>query len=335
MASSRSRPAMVAEPSSGRCPMVNRCRNSNVKTNVWWNRRRLARRVPGRAVRAGKRLLFDAKTGKLARTLIGTADHAVDFSPDGRLLAGGGLDVSRVNVWDAATGALLFGLKTGEAVGSTGRIESIAFSPDGALLAAAGDPPSVFIWDVKTKQVKRRLETSSGHFERLAFSPDGERLATVSRWPQREARLWSLDDGKTLWRLPSSGSLNDVVFSTDGEVVYTADRGRGEIRALQRATGDVIATATSKSFSVNVLAPVGERSLLAAGGYHWPQRFTPTGDYAIRLWKLPESVWPQSGDKTDIGKPGEENPGSWQNRGTAPRRFHAAALAILEISFCV
>ena len=64
----------------------------------------------------------------------------------------------------------------------------MAFSPDGRLLASAGDDGTVRLWDPATGA---GLATLTGHtdtVDAVAFSPDGRRLASAG--DDRTVRLW-------------------------------------------------------------------------------------------------------------------------------------------------
>ena len=100
----------------------------------------------------------------------------VAFSPDGRLLASGGLDRT-VRLWDAASGELRRTL-----TGHTNPPGEVVFSPDGRLLAGYGHL-TVLLWDAATGQVLCTIDSQSasgyaGLEGGLAFSPDGWLLAT-------------------------------------------------------------------------------------------------------------------------------------------------------------
>jgi WD40 repeat protein len=108
------------------------------------------------------------------------------------------------------------------------RIDSLAFSPDGALLAAAGLEGTLQIWDVrKGKPVAVRRE-HDGPLNAVTFSPDGVLVAAAGE--DGTARLWETRTGKTAGILEqksalepdpvrSRGRLNSLVFSERGSLL--------------------------------------------------------------------------------------------------------------------
>src|SRR5207302_5451325 len=83
--------------------------------------------------------LWDAATGAEVRRLAGHKREAVSlaFSPKGDVLAVG--DAMTLRLWEVESGKLLHTLES-----PSGRVESVAVSPDGKLVAAAG----MGIWEI-------------------------------------------------------------------------------------------------------------------------------------------------------------------------------------------
>ena len=53
----------------------------------------------------------------------------------------------------------------------------MAFSPDGATLAAGSDDKTVRLWDVATRELRATLSSRNGRVYSVAFAPDGATLA--------------------------------------------------------------------------------------------------------------------------------------------------------------
>ena len=88
-----------------------------------------------------KVFLWDARTGKLKRTIEGDESLAwtLAFSPDSKTLAGG---YKTIQLWDTETGDELSQLK-----GHTRLVHSLAFSPDSKILASGDSSGKIILWD--------------------------------------------------------------------------------------------------------------------------------------------------------------------------------------------
>ncbi|MCE2402158.1 hypothetical protein J4G08_14895 [Candidatus Poribacteria bacterium] len=80
--------------------------------------------------------------------------------------------------------------------GHTEWILSVAFSPDGSLLASASIDRTVRVWDVHTGTELWTLQGHEGRTTDVAFSQDGKTLASASE--DETIRLWDVHTGKHL-----------------------------------------------------------------------------------------------------------------------------------------
>jgi hypothetical protein len=115
------------------------------------------------------------------------AVNAVEFSPDGKLLATASYD-NTVRLWDVDSAK-----PRGEPLaGHKGGVNGIAFSPDGKLLASASYDKTVRLWDVDSG--KPHSEPLKGHTDYVldvAFSPNGKLLASTGY--DKTVRLWDVE----------------------------------------------------------------------------------------------------------------------------------------------
>jgi WD40 repeat protein len=199
--------------------------------------------------------LWDAGTGALRHELHGheaeTPHHypsmlfACTFSPDGQYLATGD-KVGHVVVWEVAGGRPLATLEapvnyTWDPVQrrhSIGGIRSLAFSPDGSLLAMGGigkinnidhieSPGRIEVFD--WRQGARTAEFTDlpkGLVECLLFQEGGNRLVAVGGANDGFLLLVDLKAKSVLVQEKSPGHVHDAARGEGPETFYVAAHGR-------------------------------------------------------------------------------------------------------------
>jgi WD40 repeat protein/serine/threonine protein kinase len=222
--------------------------------------------------------ILEANTGGELVTLsdFNTRVRSVAFSRDGKTLVTGSdyranpgiMDDRTLRVWDAATGRELMTLR-----GHAGDVVSVAYSPDGNLLASASWDRTVRLWDARTG---RELATLRGHSEpvwSVRFSPDGKRLATGSY--DQTIKLWDVATGQELMTLKGhSNEVFSVDFSPDGKRLASASNDK-TVRLWDAATGRELITFKDHKDQVWSVAFSPNGLTLASGSW----------DRTARLWR--------------------------------------------------
>ena len=260
----------------------------------------------GRSVVSGGAELaaWDPETGRLLTTygVQVSGVSSLSFSIDGHWLAAARLDYedyikairvttvpadhqqNTVSTWDEAV--KLWELRSaGESLRLVGETDSfgsdsVAFSPNGKLMASGHGDMTIKIWDVSSRRVLRTLKGSvTGVVAAVSFSPDGKSLASIGS--DSSVRLWDVDSGTQL-RTPTKAGDDllglrkyGLAFSPDGrflaaggaERVKVWEAGSGnELHVLNNGAGQV----TDVGFSPDgrLMAVAGWSSWQAPGGFH-------------------------------------------------------------------
>jgi eukaryotic-like serine/threonine-protein kinase len=182
---------------------------------------------------------FGPLEGALAMVLEGGG--AVAFSPDGSRLAVASRE--SVQLWEAHSWRRL-GPPLPHRSGTI--VQTVAFSPDGALLATATDRGGVRLWEVSTGRARGgplREDVSNPSItagqRRVAFSPDGTLLTAGSL--DKIVQVWEVATGRSVSPpLRHPAYVHHVTFSLDGSILATGAESKETVWLWRVGTWELI-----------------------------------------------------------------------------------------------
>jgi WD40 repeat protein len=232
--------------------------------------------------------------------------NAFALSPDGKTLAvrvGGWRNPqAEVQFWDLATAKLSGKFRPHERV-----FRAMAYSPDGATLATAGDDAAK-LWDMETQKVRFVLDGQIGDVSTVAFSPDGKMVATGGF--DRLIRLWEAATGKPVRTLENHrANILDVSFSPDGKLLASTGND-GNVHLWETASGDLKAVVKGRP---------GDNFAIASFGAGGKVLATASLNDGVRVWDVAKLIasWkadpPPDGPTKDPKRP--ELVAGWKANG--------------------
>jgi WD40 repeat protein len=180
------------------------------------------------SIGTGRRKLWDLATKQETR-LPREVTRPWEIAPDGRTVVSFSVKEGGIRFWDLSARSAVISLK-----GHSGSITSMAFSPDGRLLATGSNDNTVKLWDLAAKREVVTLRGHAGWVTGVAFSPDGRTLATSAN--DSTVKLWNLAIGQEVATLPEhTPPFSGVMFSPDGNLLISRSTQTNEPVRLWRA----------------------------------------------------------------------------------------------------
>ncbi|MCU0550097.1 MAG: NB-ARC domain-containing protein [Leptolyngbya sp. Prado105] len=121
-----------------------------------------------------------------------------------------------------------------------GNVWSVAFSPDGAILAASDTVGVIHLWQVSDWQ---KILTCEGHQHwvcEIAFSPDGQLLVSASG--DNTVKVWNAKTGQGLWTLSDHQDWVISIAISPCNRLFASSSADRTIRLWDLQTGELIRT---------------------------------------------------------------------------------------------
>ena len=181
-------------------------------------------------------MLWNVHSGKLMKIYFPHPRRidCIAYAPDGVTLACGNAADNTVYFLNTETGE--YGqVFTGDKKNNVYSFESVAFSPDGQMLASGDSYGVIHLWDVTTGETLKTFNWDDDLVRTLKFSPDGRMLVSTN---DSEICFWEIDTGETIKEIsdattgyPWRGTIpgDTVIFSPNWRTSVSVNRGEDGI----------------------------------------------------------------------------------------------------------
>ena len=185
---------------------------------------------------------------------------AIAWSPDGTLLAVSGYHEIVLHGESGIVGRL---------AGLASRIHSLAFTPDGATLVAAGGDPARFgevqIWDVASRKQRHSVVTTNDTLFGGSISGDGKLIAVGGA--DKSVRLFDIATGREVRKIDHHEDwVFGTVFGIDNKRLVSVGRDRAA-KLTEVATGQFVENVNLLKEPLSAVARHPKRDWILLGGF--------------------------------------------------------------------
>ncbi len=151
-------------------------------------------------------------------------------------------------------------------------IQTLAFHPEGKLIASGNSRGEVTLWELETGKTAKTIEQHSSDVLSVAFSSDGNTLASVGQ--DCQLKLWDIKTNKCIQILQENTSeLSAVAWRPDSNTIASSSNGAIQLCSIE--TGKLISTLEHGS-EIQTIAWSSDGQILASG----------SNDSTIKLWNV-------------------------------------------------
>lgn len=215
--------------------------------------------------------------------------HSVAFSPDGTVLASGGYNkyktpegqATTIYLWNPNTGELI-----GKLTGHSKRVDSLAFSPDGHIIASHSYDQTIKLWNLHNRKLIYTLSEDSQGCATIAITPDGKNLISTG---EDIIKIWDLATGKLLRTLSKDlDYVRSFTISPDGQTLVTC--GNPNLKIWNLNTGEQIHTLDFEQPVTVAFSPDGKMLASGSATCHEAEN---TVVAIVSVWQVPEKLYPE------------------------------------------
>jgi WD40 repeat protein len=237
-------------------------------------------------------IVWNTRPDWLLLRTIGSADEpstfadrviALDFSPDGRLLATGGGQPSRsgeLKLWNPADGSLVRTMPDAH----SDTICSVRFSPDGTLLASGAADRTMKVFNVANGSLMKSFEGHTHHVLGVAWRADGQQIATAGA--DNSVKVWDFASGeqrRTIEAFSKEVTAITFVGTTPRAMTSAGDH---YLRLFNTDNGVQDKIYFGANDFLDALGVTPDGTLVAAGGQ----------DGVLRVWNVDSTLMVRSLD---------------------------------------
>jgi WD40 repeat protein len=150
-------------------------------------------------------------------------------------------------------------------------VNTVAFSPDGQIIASGSDDATIKIWQ-RDGSILKTIHNNQQKVDEVSFHPDGKIIASANN--DGSIKLWNLEGNLIKTIAAHTGKVKTVTFSPDGQLIASA--GDDKTIKLWNLDGNLLQTFSGHTAEVNSVKFSPDGQTIASGSW----------DYLVKLWHL-------------------------------------------------